>query len=148
MSAAHFIPLLSIISGTGIAIWLKTDFGPTGHHYPQSSPLLCICLFPEFPPFIKCALEGTFCEGVHRLWFCLDHLNCVKMSVSSIRETKKVAGGRVGWAGDGSHVFLVKTSLMKKEIWDGALSWCNSQFLCCQSLRRSLHTFSYSHCKS
>jgi hypothetical protein len=27
------------------------------------------------------------------------------------------------------------------------LSWCNSQFSCCQSLGWSLRIFSYSHCK-
>jgi hypothetical protein len=26
--------LVSIISVTGVAIWSKTNFGPTGHHYP------------------------------------------------------------------------------------------------------------------
>jgi hypothetical protein len=30
-------------------------------------------------------------------------------------------------------LLLVKHSLMKKEVWDGELSWCNSQFSCRQS---------------
>jgi hypothetical protein len=37
----------SIISGTGAAIWLKTSFEPTGHHYPRSRPLLHVCTVPS-----------------------------------------------------------------------------------------------------
>jgi hypothetical protein len=46
--------------------------------------------------------------------------------------------------GGGTTVMLIlaKNSLVKKEVWDGALSWWNSQFFCCQSSGRSLHTFS------
>jgi hypothetical protein len=28
------VPLISIISGTGSAIWSKANFGPTGHNHP------------------------------------------------------------------------------------------------------------------
>jgi hypothetical protein len=36
---------------------------------------------------------------------------------------------KVGWVGDDSHVvFGKKNSLVNKEVWDGALLWCNSQF--------------------
>jgi hypothetical protein len=34
-------------------------------------------------------------------------------------------------------LLLVKNSPVKKEMWDGVLSWCNSQFFCRQSSRRS-----------
>jgi hypothetical protein len=34
----------SIISGTGVVIWSKTNSGPTGHHHPWSSPLLRVCI--------------------------------------------------------------------------------------------------------
>jgi hypothetical protein len=37
--------------------------------------------------------------------------------------------------------------LVRKEVWDGALSWCNSQFSCSQSSGRSLHRFSHSRRK-
>jgi hypothetical protein len=46
----------------------------------------------------------VFCEGFkHRLRFCLDHLNCVKMATFQVhlqsgKETK------VGWVGIDSHV--------------------------------------------
>jgi hypothetical protein len=32
---------------TGAAIWSKTNFGPTGHYHPQSSPILCVCTVPS-----------------------------------------------------------------------------------------------------
>jgi hypothetical protein len=35
-----------IISRTGPAIWPKTNFGPTGHHHPRSSPLPHVCTVP------------------------------------------------------------------------------------------------------
>jgi hypothetical protein len=31
-----------IISRTDAAIWAKTNFGPTGHRHPRSSPLPCV----------------------------------------------------------------------------------------------------------
>jgi hypothetical protein len=36
----------------------------------------------------------------------------------------------------------------KGEVWDAALSWCNSQFFCRQSSGRSLRTCSRSRCKT
>jgi hypothetical protein len=36
----------SIISGTGAAIWSKTNFGPIGHHHPGSSSLTPVCTTP------------------------------------------------------------------------------------------------------
>jgi hypothetical protein len=44
-------------------------------------------------------------------------------------------------------LFLVKNSLVKKEMWDGVLSWCNSQFFCGQSSEQTLHIFSHIHYK-
>jgi hypothetical protein len=50
--------------------------------------------FPALVSFLKCILEIMFSESVqYRLRFCLDHLNCVKMAVSSIREAKKGCQG-------------------------------------------------------
>lgn len=40
-----------------------------------------------------------------------------------------------------SILFRDKTSLVKNEVWDGALSWCESQLFCLQSSRRSLRAF-------
>jgi hypothetical protein len=44
----------------------------------------CTCSpFPALLPFLKCTLEIVFCEDVqHRLRFCLNRLNCVKMAAS------------------------------------------------------------------
>jgi hypothetical protein len=92
----------SIISGTGAAIWSKTNFGPTGHHHLGSSPLPHgYTPFSALVSFFKCILEVVFCECVqHNMRFCLDHLNCVKMAafqiLSSIEEAEKsrVGGGR------------------------------------------------------
>jgi hypothetical protein len=56
---------------------------------------------------------------------------------------------KVGWVWDDSHVDLVKKkSLVEKELWDGALSWCDSQFFWRQSSERSVRTFSRSHPKT
>jgi hypothetical protein len=72
--------------------------------------------FPVLLPFLKCILEVMFCEGVqHRLRFCLDHLNCVKMGVFQFylqSEKQK----KVRWVGDDSYVVLVKNSLVLKEV--------------------------------
>jgi hypothetical protein len=57
-------------------------------------------------------------------------------------------GETVGWVGKAVMLFLAKNSLVKKEMWDGALSWCNSQFSRCQSSGRSLRTFLRSYRKT
>jgi hypothetical protein len=44
------MPLLLIVSGTGTAIWSKTDFGPTGHHHPH---LVTFAAFPAILPLFK-----------------------------------------------------------------------------------------------
>jgi hypothetical protein len=36
---------------------------------------------------------------------------------------------KVGWVRDDSQVGSGQNSLVKKKVWDSALSWCNSQFL-------------------
>jgi hypothetical protein len=53
----------------------------------------------------------------------------------------------VGWVGETVMLFLVKNFLVKKEVWDCALSWRNSQFFCHQSLGRILCTSSCSSVK-
>jgi hypothetical protein len=97
----------------------------------------------------------VFWKGVqHHLWFCLDHLSCVKMAAFQFYlqswKQRKVPGGQVRWVGWGTTVmlFLVKNSLVEKEVRDGVLLWCNSQFFCLQSSGRRLCTFSRSHCKT
>jgi hypothetical protein len=35
------------ISGTGAAIWSKTNFGHTGYHHLRNSPLLLVCTIPS-----------------------------------------------------------------------------------------------------
>jgi hypothetical protein len=49
--------------------------------YHQSSPLPRICTVPSVSAMFTCILEVVICECVqHRLQFCLDHLNCIKMA--------------------------------------------------------------------
>jgi hypothetical protein len=67
---------------------------------------------------------------------------CFSVS-SSIRKTEK---SRVG--GGHSRVAFGQKFPGKKEVWNGASSWCNSQFLCHQSSGWSLRTFSRSRRKS
>jgi hypothetical protein len=97
-------------------------------------------VFPACLPFLKRILEVMFCGDVQQhVWFCLDHVNRVKMAAfqfSLNRGTRKI-----GWVGGRqSCCFRQKNSLLKKEVWDGVLSWCNSQLFCRQSLRPHLHT--------
>jgi hypothetical protein len=49
---------------------------------------------------------------------------------------------KVRWAGTTVMLFLVRNSQLKKEVWNDALSWCNSQFFCSQSLVQSVRIFS------
>jgi hypothetical protein len=51
---------------------------------------------------------------------------------------------KVGWVGNNSHAVFGQNSLIKKELWDGTLSSCNSEFFYRQSSRRSLRIFSRS----
>jgi hypothetical protein len=41
----------SILSGTCAAIWLKTNFGSSGHHHPRKSPLPHVCTVPSASAF-------------------------------------------------------------------------------------------------
>jgi hypothetical protein len=67
------VPLVSIIPGTGAAIWSKTNFPSTGHHHPRSHALPHVCTVPSASASFKCILEVVSCEGAqHRLRFCLD----------------------------------------------------------------------------
>jgi hypothetical protein len=89
----------SIISGTGAAIWSKTNFGPIGHHHPRSSPIPLICTVPSASAIFKCILQVVFCEGVqHCLRFSLGHLSCVKMTVFKfyLQSGKQRKVGRMG----------------------------------------------------
>jgi hypothetical protein len=84
------------------------------------------CTYALFPPLLllsKCILEVLFSEGVqHCLCFCLDHLNCAKMAVSSIGETEKAQGAiRDEKSGQGLTVMLlVKKFPVEKEVCDAA----------------------------
>jgi hypothetical protein len=84
----------------------------------------------------------VFCEGVqHRLRFCLHHLSCVKMETFQFHlHTGKRT--KFGWVGVNSHDVLITNSVFEREVWDGTLSWCKSQFFCHQSSERSLRTCS------
>jgi hypothetical protein len=104
--------LWSIISGTGAAISSKTNFGPTGHYRPWSSPLLHLCTVPRICAIFTLILEVVFRVGVqHCLWFCLNHLNCVKMAAIQfylqLEKQRKVSGIQARWVwlvADESHI--------------------------------------------
>jgi hypothetical protein len=63
--------------------------------------VLLFCTYAPFSailPFLKCILEVVLCEGVqHRLRFCFDHLNSVKMTAFQfcLQSGKKRKVGRV-----------------------------------------------------
>jgi hypothetical protein len=76
--------------------------------HPRNSPHQEVCIVPSASDILKCIMEVVVCEGVqHRLRFCLDHLNCVKMTVLQfyLQLGKR---RKVGWAEDDSHVVSVK----------------------------------------
>jgi hypothetical protein len=54
---------VSIISGTGAAIWTKTNFGPTGRHHPRSIPFHMHAPFPALLTIFKCILKVVFCTA-------------------------------------------------------------------------------------
>jgi hypothetical protein len=102
---AHTYKEPSISSGTGAAIWSKTNFGPTGHHYPQSSPLLCICEILKF---------FLIHPGSHILWGCSEPPVIMSRSPQlcqngGLSVLASIGGNRkVGWLGENSHVFWWK----------------------------------------
>jgi hypothetical protein len=81
-------------------------------------------------------MEIVFCEGVqHRLQFCLDHLNCVKMVflfLFSVGETE-------GWVGENHAVFGQK--FPGEEGCERRCDVMVQPVLCRQSSGRILHTF-------
>jgi hypothetical protein len=57
--------MLFIISGTSAAIWLKTNFEPTGHHRPRRSPLPRVCTIPSSSaPFFNSCSVSVFCTAI------------------------------------------------------------------------------------
>jgi hypothetical protein len=114
-----YLQEVQFIFGTGAAIWSKTNFGPNGHHHPQSSLLLRICTVPS--------TSAIFFNTSWKLF---------SVRVSAILLPSPHCGNRkAGWVRDYSHVVL-------GEVWNDMLSWYNSPFLCHWSLRQSLCTFS------
>jgi hypothetical protein len=91
--------------------------------YAQFSALLP-CLYPSWK---SCSVSVQ-----HRLRFFLHRLNYVKVAAFQFYfqsvEQRKVGGCRTTVI-----LFLVQNSLVKKEVWDGALSWYNIQFFCRQN---------------
>jgi hypothetical protein len=97
----------SIISGTGAAIWSKLIFGLEVVSSRVYAPFLGLL------PCFKWILEAVFCEGIqYRLRFCLDHLSCVKMTVSLFHLQLK--NRKVVCLGDDSHVFGEKKFIGEK----------------------------------
>jgi hypothetical protein len=73
--------------------------------------------------------------------FCLANSSAFQFYLQSGKHKRRVGRGQVMF-------LLAKSSLVKMEVYDGALSWCNSQVFCRQSSGRSLCTFSCSRCKT
>jgi hypothetical protein len=85
--------LLSIISGTGAAIGSKTNFGPTGHHHPRSSLLLCVCTISSASAFSKRILKVVFCARSSPLAMLPLSPQLCQMTVFSIGETREKPQG-------------------------------------------------------
>jgi hypothetical protein len=115
---SSYLPHTFTISGTGADIWSKSNFGPTGHHHPRSSPLPHVCTVLRASAIFKCILE-VFCEGVqHRMRFCLDYLSCVKMAAFQLylqSADRKTSGG---W---GATVMLFSGQNFSRE--KGSVRW-------------------------
>jgi hypothetical protein len=123
----------------------KSGFGPTGHHHPRSSYLLRVCTVPSTSAVFKSMLGVVFCEGVqHRLRFCLDHLNCVKMAFFQFY-FQSGKQRKVWLVGDGSHAVSSQKSPGEK----GSVSLCvvvmHQPFLISSDFGgKSLHIFKQS----
>jgi hypothetical protein len=102
---------ISILSGTGSAIWLKTNFEPTGQHHspPRSSLLPRICTVPSASTiflnaaWMSCsvsvfstAFDSASITSVVSKWWAFNWWN---------RKITGVQIRRVGWVGDNSHIF-------------------------------------------
>jgi hypothetical protein len=73
--------VVSIISGLVLPSGQKTTLGLLATITFEVVPFRAYAPFPALLPFLKCILDVVFREGIrHRLRFCLDHLNCVKMA--------------------------------------------------------------------
>jgi hypothetical protein len=93
----------SIISGTGAAVWLKTNFGPICHHRPRTSPLSLLCTVPSLLPFLNaswksCSVKvfSTACGSASVTWVVPKWLPFSFIFSQGNR--------KVGWVGDVSHV--------------------------------------------
>jgi hypothetical protein len=79
---------------------------------------------------------------------CSQHLRCAfHLYLQSRIERSHSRPSRVSNVGGGRHTHVVFGNKFPgtKEVWDGALLWCNSQSFYRQSLRQSIHTFSSNH---
>jgi hypothetical protein len=137
----------SIISGTG-AIWSKTNSGSTGHRCPPSSPHPRAWIVPgaskqtnKQTPWSESASElSTIFKmhpGSHVLWVCSEPPAILtrppQLCQNAAFQFHLQSGKQreAGWVEDDSHVVFDKRKfLVKKEVWDGALSWCNNKFFC------------------
>jgi hypothetical protein len=71
--------------------------------------------FPALLQLFKRVLKVVFCEGVqHRLRFCLDHFNCVKMAAFQVYH-QSGKQSKVEWVVTTVMLFLVN-SMAKREV--------------------------------
>jgi hypothetical protein len=113
---------LSIISGTGAAIWLKLTLDLLATITLEVALFCAYAPFPALLPSFKCILEVTFCEVVqHRLQVCLDHLNYAKIATFQFY-FQSGKQRKVEWVVMTVMLFFIKNSPMEKEVRDNALS--------------------------
>jgi hypothetical protein len=109
--------------------------------FPKWSPSASIHFFQSFFHF-------KVHPGNSVLWGCLASpailprslYLCQNGGLSILSSTGEAEKSRVD-LDDCLVNFFVKNFLVEKEVWDGLLSWCNSQFFCLQSSARSLRKF-------
>jgi hypothetical protein len=85
-----------------LAIWLKTNFRPTGHHHPRSSPLLSVCTVPR----ASAILNASWKSCPVRVFSTA----CDSATITSI--VSKWWPFREKWGG-GHSLFLVKSPVEK-----------------------------------
>jgi hypothetical protein len=103
LSTSASLPLISIISETGAAIWSETYFGPIAHCRPQSSPLPCISHFLN-APWKLCSVRvfSTTCDSAS----ITSVMAAFQFYLQSGKQGK-VTGGearQLGWVGNDCHV--------------------------------------------
>jgi hypothetical protein len=136
----------SIISGTSAAVRSKITLGLLATIALEVDPTHAYAPFPALLPSLNASWKSC---SVRVFSIACDSASVTSL-VSKWRPFSLIfSWGSGDWVGEDSHVlFWANIPLMKNEVWDGALSWCNSQFFRLQISGRSICTFSRSHRKT